>query len=72
MARVWQGPKRRTPLELDGGWTDMILAANLAGIDAGVLHVGYLKSGPEDGWPVVLSHGFPFDVHAYGAMLETG
>ncbi len=43
----------------------MILATNLTGIDAGVLHVSYLESGPEDGWPVVLSHGFPFDVHAY-------
>jgi len=43
----------------------MILATNLTNIDAGVLRVSYLESGPEDGWPVVLSHGFPFDVHAY-------
>jgi len=43
----------------------MILATNLTGIDADVLHVSYLESGPEDGLPVVLSHGFPFDVHAY-------
>jgi pimeloyl-ACP methyl ester carboxylesterase len=32
---------------------------------AGVLEVGLLESGPADGWPVVLSHGFPYDVHAY-------
>ncbi len=34
-------------------------------IKAGILEVAYLESGPRDGWPVVLSHGFPFDVHAY-------
>lgn len=34
-------------------------------IKAGVLEVAYIEFGPQDGWPVVLSHGFPFDVHAY-------
>jgi len=34
-------------------------------ITAGVLEVAYLELGPRNGWPVVLSHGFPFDVHAY-------
>lgn len=34
-------------------------------IKAGVLEAAYLEFGPRDGWPVVLSHGFPFDVHAY-------
>jgi pimeloyl-ACP methyl ester carboxylesterase len=38
-------------------------------IDAGVLAVGYLEDGPPDGWPVVLSHGFPFDVHAYDEVV---
>jgi pimeloyl-ACP methyl ester carboxylesterase len=37
-------------------------------IKAGVLEVAYLEFGPRDGWPVVLSHGFPFDVHAYDAV----
>src|ERR1700761_6208860 len=34
-------------------------------IDAGVLNVGYLEMGPASGWPVVLLHGFPYDIHAY-------
>jgi pimeloyl-ACP methyl ester carboxylesterase len=31
--------------------------------------VSYLEDGPPDGWPVVLSHGFPFDVHAYDEVV---
>ena len=34
-------------------------------IQAGVLRIGYFEHGPPDGWAVVLSHGFPYDVHAY-------
>ncbi len=35
---------------------------------AGVLDVGYLESGPPGGRPVVLLHGFPYDVHAFDAV----
>lgn len=38
-------------------------------IGAGVLDVGYLDDGAPGGWPVVLSHGFPYDVHAYDAVV---
>jgi len=34
-------------------------------VKAGVLEVGYQDSGPVDGNPVILLHGFPYDVHAY-------
>ena len=34
-------------------------------IKAGVLEVSYEESGPADGTPVILLHGFPYDVHAY-------
>jgi pimeloyl-ACP methyl ester carboxylesterase len=37
-------------------------------IRAGVLDVAYRESGPPDGPPVILLHGFPYDVHAYGAV----
>ena len=39
-------------------------------IKAGVLNVAYLEAGPSDGTPVILLHGFPYDVHAYGAVSE--
>ncbi len=34
-------------------------------IDAGVLNVGYAESGPDGGPPVVLLHGWPYDIHTY-------
>ena len=34
-------------------------------IAAGALHVAYLDEGPRTGTPVVLLHGFPYDVHAF-------
>jgi pimeloyl-ACP methyl ester carboxylesterase len=34
-------------------------------IQAGVLEVGYHETGPADGPPVLLLHGFPYDIHSY-------
>jgi pimeloyl-ACP methyl ester carboxylesterase len=34
-------------------------------VTAGVLEVAYLEYGSHDGWPCVMGHGFPYDVHAY-------
>ena len=34
-------------------------------IDAGVLNVGYVEVGAADGQPVVLLHGWPYDIHSY-------
>jgi len=33
--------------------------------ETSTLRIAYLEQGPSDGWPVVLSHGFPYDVHAF-------
>ncbi|WP_433799314.1 alpha/beta fold hydrolase [Actinomycetospora sp. CA-084318] len=38
-------------------------------VPAGVLDVALLDDGPADGWPVVLTHGFPYDVHAYDEVV---
>ena len=34
-------------------------------IDAGVLNVGYAEAGPPGGPPVLLLHGWPYDIHTY-------
>ena len=34
-------------------------------IDAGPLNVGYVDVGPPNGQPVVLLHGWPYDIHSY-------
>jgi pimeloyl-ACP methyl ester carboxylesterase len=35
---------------------------------AGVLDVAYHEAGPADGPPVLLMHGFPYDIHAYAEV----
>ena len=39
-------------------------------IRAGVLDVAYVDYGEEDGWPCIMGHGFPYDVHAYADAAE--
>ena len=40
-------------------------------IDAGDLAIAYHESGPADGQPVILLHGFPYDPRAYDAVAAT-
>ena len=37
-------------------------------INAGVLEIAYTELGPQDGPPLFLMHGFPYDVHAYAEV----
>jgi len=37
-------------------------------IDAGVLRVSYAELGPRDGIPVLLLHGWPYDIHTYAEV----
>ena len=34
-------------------------------VETDALRIAYAEYGPADGWPVILSHGFPYDVHAF-------
>src|ERR1700760_3484058 len=42
--------------------------ASLKQIEAGVLDVGYAETGPADGAPVILLHGWPYDIHAFAEV----
>jgi hypothetical protein len=33
--------------------------------EAGELNIGYAEAGPADGPPVILLHGWPYDIHSY-------
>jgi pimeloyl-ACP methyl ester carboxylesterase len=38
---------------------------SLRQVNAGVLNVGYAEVGPVNGRPVILLHGWPYDIHSY-------
>ncbi|MFM0501464.1 alpha/beta fold hydrolase [Paraburkholderia caffeinilytica] len=38
---------------------------NLRQIDAGTLNIGYAEAGPKNGPPVILLHGWPYDIYSY-------
>ncbi len=42
----------------------------LTSIQAGVLDVAYQVQGPDAGHPVLLLHGFPYDIHAYAEVAD--
>jgi pimeloyl-ACP methyl ester carboxylesterase len=39
--------------------------AQLKQIDAGRLNVGYAEAGPADGEPIILLHGWPYDIYSF-------
>ena len=39
--------------------------APLKQTDAGLLNIGYAEAGPETGPPVILLHGWPYDIYSY-------
>jgi pimeloyl-ACP methyl ester carboxylesterase len=57
-----------------GGQVDVVPATKpglhtsferLKQVKAGVLNIGYAEAGPPDGPPVILLHGWPYDIYSY-------
>jgi len=40
-------------------------------VDAGLLNVAYAEDGPADGPPVILLHGWPYDIYSYVDVAPT-
>ncbi|RWO79946.1 MAG: alpha/beta hydrolase [Mesorhizobium sp.] len=54
-----------TQTTLAGGTGSRNSLASLKQIEAGLLTVGYAEDGPADGPPVILLHGWPYDIYSY-------
>ncbi|WP_199194749.1 alpha/beta fold hydrolase [Phyllobacterium phragmitis] len=39
-------------------------------VDTDILRIAYVEYGSAVGWPVILSHGFPYDVHAFDEVAQ--
>ena len=44
---------------------DIALLEPLKQVRAGVLDIGYYETGARDGRPIILLHGWPYDIHSY-------
>jgi pimeloyl-ACP methyl ester carboxylesterase len=44
--------------------------SQLKQVDAGVLNVGYVDAGPQDGQPVLLLHGWPYDIYSFADVTS--
>src|ERR1700721_566423 len=42
----------------------------LRSVETDVLRIAYVEHGPTNGWPVILSHGFPYDVPSFDEVAS--
>ncbi|SDK08648.1 Pimeloyl-ACP methyl ester carboxylesterase [Nocardioides sp. YR527] len=59
-----QAPRRRPRTPESTSFEDVLQ------IEAGELSVGYVDLGPRDGQPVVLLHGWPYDIHSFADVAS--
>ncbi|MBC7841574.1 MAG: alpha/beta hydrolase [Gemmatimonadaceae bacterium] len=56
------------PGALSSGERKAFAFGQIRQVKAGALDVGYAEEGPEDGPPVLLLHGWPYDIHSYAEV----
>ena len=55
-------------VQVQAGETSPATLPAMKQIEAGVLNVGYAEAGPTGGPPVILLHGWPYDIHSYSEV----
>ncbi len=55
--------------ELGGIATAYAQGTTMKQIDAGVLNIAYAEAGPAGGPPVILLHGWPYDIHSFEEVV---
>ena len=58
-------PGNKTPPSVPPSSRARTRFASQKQIDAGLLNVGYAEAGPAGGPPVILLHGWPYDIHSF-------
>jgi len=58
-----------TPAATNGVARTSVSLGTLKQVVAGVLNVGYADAGPADGRPVILLHGWPYDIHSFADVV---
>ena len=62
--------RSETPLPtVDGMPVTSGSLGTLKQVAAGVLNVGYAEAGPSSGRPVILLHGWPYDIHSFTEVV---
>jgi hypothetical protein len=57
-------PERETVTD-DSQGVPLAMMQELARYYAGVLNIGYAEAGPPNGPPVILLHGWPYDIYSF-------
>ncbi|RDK07208.1 alpha/beta fold hydrolase [Cupriavidus lacunae] len=63
-AMAQPGPAKAAPLPATTPGTHKAFAS-IKQIKAGLLNIGYAEVGPANGPPVLMLHGWPYDIHAF-------
>jgi pimeloyl-ACP methyl ester carboxylesterase len=54
---------------IDGTQATSGSLGTLKQVAAGILNVGYAEAGPSSGRPVILLHGWPYDIHSFSEVV---
>jgi len=46
------------------------ILANIRTVRTSQLEIAYCAFGKPDGWPCILNHGFPYDIHCYSQCIK--